>query len=121
MFNKQTQSIGRANTSGETIIAEGVRVEGEFRSNGDVVIDGELNGTLQTAQSLQIGESAVIHADVSAKSAVIAGTVVGNILATDNLELLSSSRVSGDIQTGRISIASGATVNGRISMGEKEE
>ena len=120
MFGKQSQSMGHTNTSGETVIAQGVRVEGEFRSSGDVVIDGELNGSLETASSLHVGESAVIKAEVSAKSAVIAGTVIGNILATDSLELLASSHVSGDIQTGRISIAAGAVVNGRISMGKAE-
>lgn len=112
--------MAHANTSGETVIAEGVRVEGEFRSNGDVMIDGELNGSLETAQALHVGESAKINAQVSAKSAVIAGTVIGNILASESLELLASSHVSGDIQTARISIAAGATVNGRISMGKTE-
>jgi len=120
MFGKQSQSMGHANTAGETVIAQGVRVEGEFRSSGDVVIDGELNGSLETASSLHVGESAVIKADVTAKTAVVAGTVVGNILASESLELLASSCVNGDIQTGRISIASGATINGRITMGKTE-
>ncbi len=120
MFGKQPQSMAHANTSGETVIAQGVRVEGEFRSSGDIMIDGELNGSLETASALHVGESAVIKADVSAKSAVIAGTVIGNILASESLELLASSHVNGDIQTGRISIAAGATINGRITMGKAE-
>lgn len=104
----------------ETIIAQGVKVEGDFRSNGDITIDGELNGSLQTAASLHIGESAVIHAEVSAKNAIIAGTIVGNLHVEDGLQLLSTSNVSGDIATNRLSIAEGAIVNGRISMNNKE-
>jgi len=102
----------------ETIIAQGVKVEGEFRSNGNVVIDGELNGSITTEQFLHVGETAVIRANVSAKNAVVAGVIVGNVMAPEGLELISSSRVDGDIQTGKISIAPGARVNGRISMGE---
>ena len=121
MFKKHEQSsMAHANTASDTIIAQGVKVEGEFRSNGDITIDGELNGSLETAQALHIGESAVIHAQVTAKSAVIAGVVVGNIQISENLELLSSSNVSGDIQTNRLSIAAGAIINGRISMGKGE-
>jgi len=105
-------------TGSETIIAQGVKVEGEFRSNGNVVIDGELNGSIATEQSLYIGETAVIRANVAAKNAVVAGVIVGNVMAPEGLELLATSRVDGDIQTGKISIAAGARVNGSISMGE---
>jgi cytoskeletal protein CcmA (bactofilin family) len=46
--------------------------------------------------------------------------VVGDIHAEDELELLESSRVSGDIKTNRLSIAPGAIVNGKITMGKSE-
>lgn len=118
MFNKKDKPM--ANVKGnDTIIAQGVKVEGDFHSNGNVVIEGELSGSLSTTQSLQIGESAIIKANVSAQNAVVAGIVVGNIRATEKLELLSSSQVDGDIKTKNISVASGAKVNGKISMGAK--
>jgi len=101
----------------ETIIAQGVRVEGDFNSQGDVYIEGELSGSLHTDQSLKIGESARIHAEVSAESAVIAGEVRGNIRISDRLELLETSVIYGDIQVETLSISPGAKVNGRISMG----
>ena len=108
------QVLGGGN---QTIIAQGVRVEGDFRSNGDVVIDGEVAGSVETSQSLQIGESARIEANIVAKSAVIAGEVRGNIVASDRLELTATSSVHGDIETGLISVAAGAQVNGKITMG----
>lgn len=103
----------------ETIIAQGVKVEGDFRSNGNVTIEGELNGSIATEQALHVGETAVIHASVSAQSAVVAGSIVGNIVAVDSLDLLATSSVDGDIQTNKISIAAGARVNGKISMGDR--
>lgn len=119
MFGKQENSMAHQHAGSETIIAQGVKVEGDFRSNGDITIDGELNGSLQTTASLNIGESAVIHAEISAKNAVIAGTIVGNLQVEDGLQLLSTSNMTGDIVTSRLSIAEGATVNGRISMNTK--
>ncbi|MBI4592016.1 polymer-forming cytoskeletal protein [Candidatus Uhrbacteria bacterium] len=118
MFKDKQKPVMSNQASGETIIAQGVRVEGDFHSQGDVTIDGEVAGSVETLSALSIGETAKIHADVKAKSAVVAGEVVGNIFATDMLELLATSQVKGDIVTGRISVAAGAQVNGRISMGE---
>jgi len=101
----------------ETVIAVGVRVEGDFTSKGDVIIDGEVTGTVHTDASLRVGEAARISADVSAASAVVAGEVQGNLRIVDRLDLLESSRVHGDIEAQVISVAPGAIVNGRITMG----
>ncbi|MBI4256774.1 polymer-forming cytoskeletal protein [Candidatus Uhrbacteria bacterium] len=119
MFKDKHKNDMPSSASGETIIAQGVRVEGDFHSQGDVVIDGEVAGSVETQSALSVGETAKIHADVKAKSAVVAGEIVGNIFATEMLELLSTSHVRGDIVTGRISVAAGAQVNGRVSMGEE--
>jgi cytoskeletal protein CcmA (bactofilin family) len=116
MFKAKQHMAMPSTNSQETIIAQGVKVEGDFRSDGDVVIDGEVTGTVETQTFLRIGETARIKADVKAKSAVIAGEVQGNISVGEMLELLASSRVKGDITTGRISVASGAQVNGRLTM-----
>ncbi|MBI5794639.1 polymer-forming cytoskeletal protein [Candidatus Uhrbacteria bacterium] len=102
--------------SQETIIAQGVKVEGDFRSDGDVVIDGEVSGTVATEKFLRVGETARIKADVKAHSAVIAGEVQGNVTVGEMLELLATSKVKGDVTTARISVAAGAQVNGRLSM-----
>lgn len=116
MFNANKEA-SMANT-GETVIAQGVRVEGEFRSEGDVIIDGEVAGSVETSKGLRVGETSRIHADVRAAQAVVAGEIQGNLFVSGMLELLSTSKVLGDITTGQISVAAGAELNGRISMGE---
>lgn len=105
-------------SSNETIIAQGVKVEGDFHSSGDVIIDGEVTGSIETTQALTIGESARIHANVEARSASIAGEVRGNIVAHDRLELLATSVVEGDISTADLLVASGAQINGDVTMGK---
>jgi cytoskeletal protein CcmA (bactofilin family) len=116
MFKDKKQTVMSITSNNQTIIAQGVRVEGDFRSQGDVVIDGEVSGSVETQSSLRVGETAKIHADVKAANAVIAGEVQGNIFVQDTLELLSTSDVKGDIVTTVISVAAGAQLNGRISM-----
>lgn len=100
----------------ETIIAHGVRVEGEFVSQGNVVIEGDVQGSINTAGDLRIGEEAKITADVVAANAVIAGEVRGNIHISGKLELLPSSKIIGDVNADVMSVGAGAQINGRVTM-----
>lgn len=101
---------------GDTIIAEGVKVEGDFTSNGNVSIEGHVTGNVAAGGDIYIGESAVIDADVTARNAVVAGRVKGNVRIDDKIELTQSSYLEGDLETYVLSIAPGAQVNGRIVM-----
>ncbi|MBI2550875.1 polymer-forming cytoskeletal protein [Candidatus Uhrbacteria bacterium] len=101
----------------ETIIAQGVKVEGDFTSPGDVIIDGEVVGTVRAAGALRVGETAKIQANVTAAKAVIAGEVIGNMEIADRLEVTESSKITGDINTQILSVTPGASINGRVSMG----
>jgi cytoskeletal protein CcmA (bactofilin family) len=100
----------------ETIIGPSVKIDGEFSSTGNVMIAGVINGKFSTSQSLRVEERAKILADVSAKEAVIAGEIDGNVTIEGHVEILSSARISGDIKTGSISIQQGANINGNFSM-----
>ena len=104
------------NTSEETIIARGVRVEGDFKSQGAVLIEGEVAGNVQTAGDLRVGDEAKIHADVVAQNAVVGGEVRGNIQGAGKLELLSSAKMIGDVSADVLSVQAGALVNGKITM-----
>ncbi|MCR4314089.1 MAG: polymer-forming cytoskeletal protein [Candidatus Uhrbacteria bacterium] len=119
MFKAKAKIAMPNQNGGETIIAQGVRVEGDFHSQGDVIIDGEVAGTVETQSALTVGETAKIHADVKAKSAIVAGEVIGNIFVAEMLELLATSHIKGDIVTSRISVAAGARINGKVSMEEE--
>ena len=105
---------------GETIIAAGVRVEGDFQSQGNIVIEGEVMGSVKTAADLFVGEKARIHASVSAINAKVSGEVRGNIKIKERLELGPLSRIAGDLKTKILIVEAGAVVNGKIAMGEEE-
>jgi len=100
----------------DTIIAHGVRVEGDFVSQGGVLIEGEVSGSIQTAGDLRVGTDAKIRADVTAANAVVAGEVRGNISIADRLELLETARIIGDVTVNILSVSPGAQINGKITM-----
>jgi cytoskeletal protein CcmA (bactofilin family) len=116
MFNHD-QGAGRGNS--ETIIARGVKVEGDFASDGNVIIEGEVNGSVKAAGHLTVGSSAKIKADVSAGEAVVSGELTGNLSVVGRLDLQESSVIVGDLIADVLIVAAGAKINGRITMSGK--
>lgn len=111
MFNAKREGSGVA-----TVIAEGVKVEGNFTGDGPMVIDGSVVGVINTNESVEIGQAAHIDANIRASTVVVGGHVKGNIVARERLELLAGSRVDGDVNTKSLIIAEGAMLNGKCSM-----
>ncbi len=101
----------------ETIIAHGVRLDGDLVAEGDLIIEGEVHGTVKTQGDLRIGDQALVEADIEANNALVSGAIRGNILVRGKLELLPSSSMTGDVVTDVLAIGPGAQVNGGISMG----
>jgi cytoskeletal protein CcmA (bactofilin family) len=108
------------NTYNETIIAQGVRIEGEFIAEGDIVIEGEVRGTITTSGDLRIGDSAKVEADIRAQNAMISGEVRGTMHIASKLEMMPSSKFTGDLTVDVLSVSAGAQVNGTVRMGEEE-
>ena len=104
------------NSTEETIIAQGVRVDGDFVSEGDVYIEGEVKGNVTTNSDLRLGAHSVIHADVNAKNAVMSGKVSGNVQVSGRLDLLESALLEGNITCDVLTVAAGAKINGQLNM-----
>ncbi len=104
------------NSSAETLIGPSVHVKGDFKSQGNVQIEGQVTGTIQTSGNLRVGEQAVINANISAANAYVAGSIKGNVLVTDKLELSAKAKIEGDVNTKILIMAEGAQLNGRCQM-----
>ena len=100
-----------------TIIAQGVRVEGDFTSQGDVQIEGEVQGHVATNGMLSVGPQARLTADVKAEQAVVAGSVEGNLTIGSHLDVKSTAKIVGDVSCETASIEPGATLNGKVVIG----
>lgn len=107
--------------SGETVVGKSVKLEGDFSSDENVRIDGEVSGTLKTTQNLVIGSGAAVEADVFAENATISGRVSGNLDIKNKLELTESAKITGDIKTGVLSVADGAVFSGQCSMTDEDQ
>jgi cytoskeletal protein CcmA (bactofilin family) len=100
----------------ETIIGESIKVKGNFQGQGNIVIEGFLEGSLKTEANLLVGNQAKIIANIEAKDAIINGEIKGNIKAKNYLLIGKTAKIFGDIQYGEISIEKGAVINGQLLM-----
>ena len=98
------------------MIGEGTSLEGSIVVPHSIRIDGSLKGKIETSETLTVGENGVIEADIIAKSAIIAGKVVGNLSVEDRVELESQASFIGDLKTRDLVINEGATFHGNCSM-----
>lgn len=100
----------------ETVIGPSIRVKGNFHGEGDIVIEGKVEGSVKTNSYLLVGNKAKIIADIEAGDAQIGGEITGNMKIKGYLEITSSARIMGDIETSEISIEKGAILNGKCTM-----
>jgi len=116
MFSKNKQQpleISQQEIS--AIIGEGYVLTGELRGSSVVRIEGKIIGNVNVEGGVILGETGIVEGDIITKSAILYGTVNGNIKTT-HLEIKKSGNVSGDINTDTLEIEIGAKYNGRLNM-----
>jgi cytoskeletal protein CcmA (bactofilin family) len=102
-------------------IGKSVMVKGELSGSEDLVVDGEVEGSIALrGQSLTVGPNGRVRANIEARNVVLHGRVDGDIHASDRVELRKSASLSGDITTARISIEDGAYFKGTIDIQKPE-
>jgi cytoskeletal protein CcmA (bactofilin family) len=104
----------------ETIIGASIRVKGNFQGQGNIIIDGALEGSLKTDANVFIGDQAKVVANIEAKDAIITGEVRGNIRTKNYLAVGATAKIFGDVQYGEISVEKGAVINGQLLITTEE-
>ncbi len=120
MFNAKNNSATRSaipDSGAVNIIGSGTSIEGDIVSGGDIRIDGSLKGTIQTRGKLVVGPTGTVEGEITCRDADISGTVVGKVTVNELLALKATSKVTGDIQTGKLAIEPGADFSGSCGMG----
>jgi cytoskeletal protein CcmA (bactofilin family) len=105
---------------GSTIIGESILISGSLNGDEDLTVRGRVEGTLTLTRTLVVEPTGVVKAEVQVKNCIIAGAVVGNVIASESVEITREGRMVGDIQAPRVIIVDGASFRGRIDMGEVE-
>jgi cytoskeletal protein CcmA (bactofilin family) len=119
MFKENTPVS--SNNETETIIGPSVKVEGDFVTEGNMIIQGTVCGTIKTSKNLRVGQNSKIFANVSADNALISGEVQGNVKVKGKLELTATAKIYGDIKVETLIIAAGSVLNGKCQMGSVKE
>jgi cytoskeletal protein CcmA (bactofilin family) len=109
-----------AGGSGNTVIGQSILINGKLTGDEDLTVRGRVEGELTLTKTLIVEPSGVIKADVTVRNAIVSGVVVGNIAATESVELTKEGRMVGDIRAPRVIIVDGASFRGRVDMGEGE-
>ena len=89
--------------------------------SGSARLDGIVHGSLTAKGRVVIGSEARLHCDIQGSSVVVGGVVKGNIVASEEVTLLSSSLVLGDIVTTRIRVEEGSFVHGLVMASGSDE
>ena len=95
-----------------SIVSAGLQVTGNMISDGDVQIEGAIEGDVKS-RMLTVGEAGAVKGAIEAEQVFVSGEVVGKIKAA-NVSLARTARVSGDIIHDVLSIEAGAHVEGTI-------
>jgi cytoskeletal protein CcmA (bactofilin family) len=115
MSNEPTRPFDERRTA--AWIGKALQIDGRIASREDLTIDGEVKGSIELGEhSLTIGTGAAVTADLAAKTITIGGTVTGNVVATDKVDLQSTGSVHGDIVAPRLFMADGATIRGKVHI-----
>src|SRR5688500_7713344 len=120
MFNQKTKSDistdAPAQPSGASIIAAGTTLKGDISSNGDIRIDGTLQGNIQSTAKVVIGANGVVEGDISGQQADIMGKINGTIKVKELLQLKGGCTVTGNIYASKLQSETNANFNGQCHM-----
>lgn len=113
MFGKSTDAVV---TRSQSIIQEGVSIRGEFKADGDVRLDGSLEGSLRSKARVTVGATGRVSADIEAAEVLVMGQVNGKITGYQRIELRKGARVEGDLTTKALVVEEGVFFQGLSQM-----
>src|SRR3954465_6816420 len=113
--NKETTGTG---FNANPVIGPSILISGKLTGDEDLTIRGRVEGELSLSHTLIVEPSGIVKANVAVKNAIVSGVVVGNIAATESVELTREGRMVGDIRAPRVILVDGASFRGRIDMGD---
>ena len=103
-----------------TQIAPGTRIEGAVTGSTELVIEGEIVGTVKVEATVVVGASGVVQGPITGRLVKVAGKVIGNVRGTDRVEVGPAAVLEGDITAPRVVIAEGAFFKGMVEMKDKK-
>ncbi len=97
-------------------IGSSMFIIGEIRTDEELLVDGEVEGSLESHSLLTVGPNGKVRANIKAREVVIFGSVKGNVEVTEKIAIRDKGSLVGDIRTAGISIDDGAYFKGSIDI-----
>jgi cytoskeletal protein CcmA (bactofilin family) len=105
-----------AEHSGKDVLSSDVEIKGSIKFQKELLIDGKVEGEINSDGVLTIGENADIRGEIKTKSITVYGKVHGNITVAERCELKSKCTLQGDLKAARLVIEEGATFIGKSEV-----
>jgi cytoskeletal protein CcmA (bactofilin family) len=100
-------------------IGKSISIRGDLTGNEDMVIEGKVEGKVDLPNNqLTIGADGSLKAEIHAKSVVVVGHVVGNVVGIERVEIQGTGMIEGDVTAPKLIVAEGARLNGAIQMSQ---
>lgn len=107
--------------SAQSYIGEGTTVEGKIFCEGSLRVDGKVKGEIEAKGVVTIGEKGVVESNIKAGEVQIMGYINGNVISERKVEIYSTGKLIGDVQTPKIAIEEGGVLEGKCTMGVNKE
>ena len=101
-----------------TIFGEGTVFEGSVVVPHNLRIEGSFKGKIEASEEVVISSTGKVNADIKAKSAIVGGQIVGNLMVEDRIELEQNASLIGDLRAKDLIINEGALFHGNCSMAD---
>jgi cytoskeletal protein CcmA (bactofilin family) len=101
-------------------IGKSVVIKGELTASEDLTVEGMIEGKIEVRDNiLTIGPNGRIKANVFARGIIVLGEIVGNVTASENVDIRDGGAIDGDLVSPRVSIADGGHFRGTVDMQKK--
>ena len=100
-----------------TYFGKNLKIKGRVSGNGNIIIFGALDGEFNLKGRVKIAQPAKIKGEVKADVISVDGNVRGSLVANEQVHLLETARIEGQINTPSLSVSEGASFDGEITMG----
>ncbi|HEY1070213.1 MAG TPA: polymer-forming cytoskeletal protein [Thermomonas sp.] len=101
----------------ESVIAADLQIEGKIEGAGHVRIAGKFKGDIKVQGNLTIDQGAKVSGGVSANKVALAGELEGNITSAQQVDILPSGAINGDLKAGSLTVAAGSRIRGHVECG----
>ena len=114
---KEAAFIPPARTTDTATITKSLRVKGEVTVSESLFVEGKVEGSISAPNCrVTIAQNAEVFADITAREVIVIGKVLGNVIATEHVDIRSDGWVDGLVSTKRIRIGDGAHFHGGVSI-----